>query len=274
RDRVRGRAGGSACGSLLIAADGETSAARRQMHPAEPRPRATGRMIWRGLTPAPRLGDGRSCVVIGEAGRRFICFPIADLPNGGSLMNWLAECKMPEGDDPDWPYALKEGAPCPQEVFADWAFDWLDVPALIAATGEIQQHPTRERMLLPFWQRGRVALMGDAAHAMYQIGAYGATQAMLDAASLSQSIGVHGPTLQALQSYEAERLPRVAANRLASQWSQEARHAALLLHRGLPISPSEVQHLLGRDSQEEKPSLLPTDLAMVQRGVDVGRRQG
>ena len=50
-------------------------------------------------------------------------------------------------------------------------------------------------------------LIGDAAHPMYPIGSNGASQAILDARTLTREILAHGPTQAALAAYEAERRP-------------------------------------------------------------------
>jgi 2-polyprenyl-6-methoxyphenol hydroxylase-like FAD-dependent oxidoreductase len=49
--------------------------------------------------------------------------------------------------------------------------------------------------------------MGDAAHPMYPIGSNGASQAILDARTITREILAHGPTQAALLAYEAERRP-------------------------------------------------------------------
>jgi len=57
------------------------------------------------------------------------------------------------------------------------------------------------------WTFGKVTLMGDAAHPMYPIGSNGASQAILDARTITREILAHGPTTAALLAYEAERRP-------------------------------------------------------------------
>ena len=62
-----------------------------------------------------------------------------------------------------------------------------------------------------------MTLLGDAAHPMYPIGSNGASQAILDARTLTREIQRLGVGSAALQAYEAERRPAtaniVAANR-------------------------------------------------------------
>ena len=72
-----------------------------------------------------------------------------------------------------------------------------------------------DRDVLPWWGRGRVTLLGDAAHPMYPVGANGGSQAIVDAAALAEDLSrdfEHG-----LRRYEDRRRPQtadvVAANR-------------------------------------------------------------
>ena len=70
-------------------------------------------------------------------------------------------------------------------AFADWHFDWLDVPALIRATDEVLEYPMVDQDPLARWTFGRVTLLGDAAHPMLPRGSNGAGQAILDARALA-----------------------------------------------------------------------------------------
>jgi 2-polyprenyl-6-methoxyphenol hydroxylase-like FAD-dependent oxidoreductase len=92
--------------------------------------------------------------------------------------------------------------------FEDWRFDWLDIPALIRGAEVVYEYPLVDRDPLPRWSFGRVTLLGDAAHPMYPIGSNGASQAILDAASLSAALTRHGDPVRALQAHEAERLEK------------------------------------------------------------------
>jgi 2-polyprenyl-6-methoxyphenol hydroxylase-like FAD-dependent oxidoreductase len=68
-----------------------------------------------------------------------------------------------------------------------------------------------DRDPLPAWTRGRVTLLGDAAHPMYPVGSNGASQAILDARALADALAAAETPIAALAAYEAERLPKTAA---------------------------------------------------------------
>lgn len=61
-----------------------------------------------------------------------------------------------------------------------------------------------DRDPVPTWVDGPVALMGDAAHAMYPTGSNGASQAIMDARILGAKILEHGLGATALAAYDAQ----------------------------------------------------------------------
>ena len=60
---------------------------------------------------------------------------------------------------------------------------------------------------LSFWTKGRVTLLGDAAHPMVPRGSNGAGQAILDARVLAAELSSKDDPREALAAYEAQRLP-------------------------------------------------------------------
>ena len=61
------------------------------------------------------------------------------------------------------------------------------------------------------WVDGRVALMGDAAHAMYPTGSNGASQAIVDARVLGAACLAHGAQPAAIDAYNASLCEPVSA---------------------------------------------------------------
>jgi len=68
----------------------------------------------------------------------------------------------------------------------------------------VYENPMIDRDPVRTWHAGRVALMGDAAHAMYPTGSNGASQAIVDARVLGAKMIEHGVTEAALAAYDEE----------------------------------------------------------------------
>ena len=218
--RARFRNGASADGSVLIGADGIHSVLRAMHYPGEGPPIWNGAILWRGVTEGPQFLSGRSMIMAGHEFQKFVAYPISRplYDAGRSMTNWIAELKFPADHAwrrEDWNRAGDTADFLPR--FADWIFDWLDVPALIRGARHIYEFPMVDRDPIPVWTHGRTTLLGDAAHPMYPIGSNGASQSIIDARVLARELRAHGMTAAALQSYEAERNPVTARIVLANR---------------------------------------------------------
>jgi 2-polyprenyl-6-methoxyphenol hydroxylase-like FAD-dependent oxidoreductase len=91
-------------------------------------------------------------------------------------------------------------------VFEEWRFDWLDCAAMIRNSEQVLEYPMVDRDPLPWWTRGRITLLGDAAHPMYPRGSNGAGQAILDARALTGCLARDSNVENALKKYEQVRL--------------------------------------------------------------------
>jgi 5-methylphenazine-1-carboxylate 1-monooxygenase len=167
--------------------------------------------MWRGVSIWPSILSGASMVRAGWLSTgKMVIYPIRDNVDGQGkqLVNWVAELETPKYKKRDWTRAgdINDfiGA------FADWHFDWLDVPELIRQAQTILEFPMVDQEPLPWWSRGRVTLLGDAAHPMYPRGSNGAGQAILDARVLTDALVAHLDPVEALRSYETKRLPFTA----------------------------------------------------------------
>jgi 2-polyprenyl-6-methoxyphenol hydroxylase-like FAD-dependent oxidoreductase len=205
-------------GSIVVAADGIHSVARSLRYSDEGMPRWNGALLWRGLTTASPVFDGRTMVWCGHPKQKFIGYPVADLPDGRQAFNFIAELTV-EGQElaerEDWNRAgvLEEFI----GPFEGWRFDWLDVPALIRSAPGTFRFPMVDRDPVERWSFGRTTLLGDAAHPMYPIGSNGASQAILDARVLTGCLRDIDDPVAALERYDAERRPATAAIVLANR---------------------------------------------------------
>ncbi|QOZ32199.1 flavin-dependent oxidoreductase [Bradyrhizobium sp. CCBAU 53421] len=196
----------TARGRVAIACDGINSAARKQFFPGEGEPRYSGVNMWRGVTRWKPMLSGASMVRAGWLSHgKMVIYPIRPAgADGLQLVNWVAEIETPNYRKRDWNRAgsLDDFI----WAFADWHFDWLDVPAFIRAADSVLEFPMVDQDPLPRWSFGRVTLLGDAAHPMVPRGSNGAGQAILDARALTTALLAHDDPVAALSAYEAQRL--------------------------------------------------------------------
>ena len=192
-------------GTLLIGADGIHSAVRAQMHPAQPPIHWGGAVMWRGTTWAKPIRTGSSFVGLGTHRQRMVFYPIShpDPQTGLAIINWIAEVTMDNAEG--WKqrgWFRQVSVDDFLHHFANWTWDWLDVPALIRQANTVFENPMIDRDPVSTWQDGPVALLGDAAHAMYPTGSNGGSQAIVDARVLGAAIVEHGVTQEALAAYD------------------------------------------------------------------------
>jgi 5-methylphenazine-1-carboxylate 1-monooxygenase len=209
-DRSNGRVVPSTA-DVLIGADGLYSTVRAQLHPDEPPPRWSGVMMWRGTAEGRPFLSGSTLAITGSTSTvKFVAYPIAARDHQTALINWVAEVMIGGSEPPSRPDWNSEGRLAEAlPHFKDWTFDWLDVPTLMSRSPEILEYPMVDRDPLPSWGRGRVTLMGDAAHPVYPIGSNGGSQAIIDARVLARELSAAASPADALAAYEAERLPAV-----------------------------------------------------------------
>lgn len=195
---------------LVVACDGVNSTVRKQMHPSD-KVCFGGINTWRGVSIHKPILTGKSYLRIGTVEHgKMVIYPIQDNVdgNGNQLVNWVAELQRPDAAMNDWnqPGDMQVCA----DIFKDWKFPFLDVPAMILKSEKVLEYPMVDKDALPFWTQGRVTLMGDAAHPMYPRGSNGSAQALIDARTLVDCLVHNESPLQALQQYESMRLPPTA----------------------------------------------------------------
>ena len=202
----RDAVGKSVRGRAAIACDGINSVIRKQFFPDEGEPRYSGVNMWRGVTRWKPILSGASLTRAGWLSHgKMVIYPIREAGSDGlQLVNWVAEIETPNYRRRDWnrPGSLDDfiGA------FADWHFDWLDVPAFIRAADSVLEFPMVDQDPLPRWSFGRVTLLGDAAHPMVPRGSNGAGQAILDTRAMTSALLANDDPVAAFAAYEKQRL--------------------------------------------------------------------
>lgn len=113
-----------------------------------------------------------------------------------------------------------------------------------------------DRPPLKEWSRGRITLLGDAAHPTYIYISQGACMALEDAVVLAEMVDRHDSIANAFQAYQKERYLRTARIQLTSRQFGEIYHA-VGVHRDLR------NHLLS----DARPQALHDTLAWVFGGL-------
>jgi 2-polyprenyl-6-methoxyphenol hydroxylase-like FAD-dependent oxidoreductase len=203
-------------GDGLVGADGLRSELRRRLFPEEGPPVWSGRMLWRGSVDWPSFMNGEAVVVSGGTNAKLVVYPIGpgQFP-GHQLTNWALIWRMGNPGDPIPASEVWNGEAQLEEIaelIPQFTLPEVDVAALIAATPVFWRFPMCDRDPLPNWGRGRVTLLGDAAHPMFPFGANGAAQAMIDGAVLADALSADPSVPMAFASYEKSRRP--VANRV------------------------------------------------------------
>ncbi|HEY6465693.1 MAG TPA: flavin-dependent oxidoreductase [Candidatus Acidoferrales bacterium] len=195
--------------NVVIGCDGFRSVIRQQLYPQEGGVAFGGINMWRGVTIGPPVFDGRSAIRVGRISTgKLVLYPIREFPDGTQLLNWVAEILMDVRKENDW--GSRGHLADFIAYFADWKFDWLDVPQLLTNSEFILEYPMVDRDPVDRWTFGRVTLLGDAAHPMYPRGGNGAAQAIIDASAIAPLLAEATDPREALQAYEADRRPKTA----------------------------------------------------------------
>jgi 2-polyprenyl-6-methoxyphenol hydroxylase-like FAD-dependent oxidoreductase len=193
--------GREASADLLVGADGLHSIVRSQLHGVS-KPRYAGYTCWRGVAHLAVKDPpaGLSFETWGPGARFAIhhCGP-------GRLF-WYATRNVPEGGA-DSPAGRKADV---RAFFRNWH---STIPEVVEATpdAEILRNDIVDRLPLKNWGRGRVTLLGDAAHPTTPNLGQGACQAIEDAVFLATDLAATRDIEAALRRYEQARFPRTAA---------------------------------------------------------------
>lgn len=193
--------GGTVEGDLLVGADGVRSAVRSQLV-GDGEPRYRGFTSVRGVGPAP-AGDPYGFI---GYGRGFVLFCSAV---GGGQVYWVASLNAPAGS---WP--RKDAARAHQDVLRLLARGgWHPAAAgMVKASDPASCVITdiADRAPIASWHRGRVVLLGDAAHPMVYTMGQGANTTLEDAVVLAHHLRAAPSVEEALTAYSTERAPRLA----------------------------------------------------------------
>jgi salicylate hydroxylase len=200
--------GEEASSDALIGADGINSAVRQALIGDGP-PTYAGRMSWRALIrfshkdliPNGSTGftspDGKN-VMLFDMGEGCTCW------SAGAITTDERLCERPD--------EVKDRV---LKTYAGWAD--LVVGMIEATPAEdIVERTISDRPPLRQWTKGRVTLLGDAAHPVVPALGQGASMAFEDACELAEHLASSPDLETGLHAYEASRIPRTEAVSLRS----------------------------------------------------------
>jgi FAD-dependent urate hydroxylase len=194
----------TAHGDLLIGCDGLHSRTRHLIDPAAPAPHYTGMLCFGGFARGTSLAPTPGTLNLMFGKRAFFGWLVA----GSGEVYWFSNAASPEQPS-------REELAAPTER---WQRHLLDLhrgdagpveEILSARQDEIAAYPLYDMPPVPTWHRGRVAIIGDAAHATSPHAGQGASLAVEDALVLAQCLRDLGDAERAYVRFEALRRERV-----------------------------------------------------------------
>jgi salicylate hydroxylase len=228
--------GQRASGDLLVGADGIHSVVRGYVAGPD-KANWTGQIAWRALAPASvglEAGLELRHHFWWGPGTAFSAYYVS----GGSAINWIG---MKATDD-DWreePWSARGDR---AEVLAHFEGWHEQVRSLIAGTEVIFKWGLFDRAPLTNWTRGRVTLLGDAAHPMLPNMGQGAAQSIEDAVVLASCLAVASDDPEsALATYVSLRRARTTAMQAA------ASNAARTMQLSDPVAIAARNARMGED---------------------------
>jgi len=225
---------------IAVGADGLHSRIREYFIDDEPV--NSGFVAYRGAVPmdqVERHADLRDVVAWIGPGLHLVQYPL----RSGQMYNQVAVFRSEAylRGEADW------GSPA--ELTAAFAACCEHVRESLKTLSIANRWPMLDRLPMPHWARGRVALLGDAAHPMLQYLAQGACQAIEDAGMLAAELAAEGnasrPFSERLARYAAVRAPSaMRVQRAARTWGEiwHSDGVAKLLRDELLLSSNPADH--------------------------------
>ncbi len=205
-------------GAALIGADGLWSPIRAAVIGDGP-PRIAGHFVYRGVVPIENIIDRshqNSMIIYIGPNLHLVQYRL----RGGTVMNnvaTIASYRFARGEkDCGSPDEL-------QEMFARCD---PQVQQMLDYVGKDRNWILHDRPPVSSWTRGRVTLLGDAAHPMLQYLAQGACMAIEDAVVLGAKVGAEGTDFnRAFLAYQQERFYRTARVQITARVFGDIIHA-------------------------------------------------
>jgi salicylate hydroxylase len=219
-DLQTGRVGEMGCFDLVVGANGGQSNLRAALN-GNAAPQFSKQVAWRAVLPfSPQDAPSHAVLTMGP-GRHVVSYAL----RGGSLMNIVAVEERADWTEEGW--RLSGDPDDLRARFADFTGATADLLAGVQETHlwALYLHPVAQ-----VWHKGRLALLGDAAHPTLPFMAQGACLALEDAWVLASCVSGSASVDVGLARYQAVRQPR--ATRVVAAASGNAR----TFHYAPPVS--------------------------------------
>lgn len=188
--------------AALVAADGVWSRLRKRLRQDAGDATPLGRSVWRAMVPADKVLEFIPPETVGlwlVPNAHAVCYPVS----GGETLN-LVVIVDERWDHQGWSHA-DDGAGLKRR-----AVTWpADLQRLIELSTNWRKFAAATTDPAGVWSDGRLALVGDAAHAMPPFLAQGAAMAIEDAWVLADHLRDTDDVAEAFRRYEDARKPRV-----------------------------------------------------------------
>lgn len=200
---------------LVVGADGLHSKVRSLAFPDAPAPRYNGQTVWRAVVERPTDASDGFAMYYGTS-----CKAGYNPVSREEAYIFVVEnaLRRPRPPQEQWPELVRQQL----EEFGGLigrARDQLHDPQ------RVDCHPPQVFLLDPPWHRGRVVLIGDAAHATTPHLAMGAGIAIEDGVVLGEELSRHGELSEALEAFTARRYERcrlvVESSAQLGAWEQD-----------------------------------------------------
>lgn len=199
--------GKTARADLLIGADGIHSAVRKTLI-GESQPRYLNSMSWRATIKCEQNFLNPDEIVRIVSDRQFLFL----INVGSEYINWTTRKLAPLYHLSNNGEEMKERI---QLNLTNWAKPFCDLIKTTPASA-IFEAPICDRPPLSSWHKGRVTLLGDAAHPMSPSMGQGANSTFEDAWVLTQCLSQFSTIGEALSEYEKERIERTKIMQIKS----------------------------------------------------------
>lgn len=191
---------------LVIGADGLHSGVRALVLGPEERFHRYLGYCFAGFTVPNEFGLSQEAVIWNTPGRAAALYAVDDSENLHGFLIFVR---------PDMPFdAFRDPAAQRDLVASVFADDGWEIPRMVSAlrTAEDLFFDVVSQIHLPRWSAGRIALVGDAAHAPSFLTGQGSSLALVGAYMLAGALATHPDHASAFTAYEQATRPFVEQN--------------------------------------------------------------